>query len=219
MPRPFHDVVERLSVIVVVVAVADIAEPPHVATRALDESSVWVSITLVADYGVGRSRDLDDAPASIADIAGCDVSSRSEADTKESNKRNHGRSSYGGMWRIGASAVRHRVWGAVAAAGCGASARQRRGIVSKVQHLRKAVAHWRVGGAVLCPIWVEIFASLFENTFFSCIRHQSCFDRQYLELASFNIARILNLYHWYTIQDNTTIDGHIITSGALVFKA
>ena len=40
MPRPFHDVVERLSVIVVVVAVADIAEPPHVATRALDESSV-----------------------------------------------------------------------------------------------------------------------------------------------------------------------------------
>ena len=36
--------------------------------------------------------------------------------------------------------------------------------MSEAQRLWKAVAHWRVGGAALCPSSVDIFASLFENT-------------------------------------------------------
>ena len=111
---------------------AGIAAPPHVATRALDESAVRVSITVVAAAEVGRSRDLDDAPAAIADLAGCGGISRAEADAQERNERDHGHSGCGGLWHIGASSVRHRVRGAAAAAGCGASARRRRGIVSEL---------------------------------------------------------------------------------------
>ena len=51
-----------------------------------------------------------------------------------------------------------------AAADCGASARQPRGIMSEVHRLWKAVAHWHVGGAAWCPSSVDIFPSLFENT-------------------------------------------------------
>ena len=80
---------------------------------------------------------------------------------QEHNRRNHGHSGCGGLWRIGALADRHRVPGAAAAAGCGglrqaaagcgASAQQRRGIVSEAQRLLQAVAHQRVYGAALCP--------------------------------------------------------------------
>ena len=76
MPIPFHAVLERLAaVVVVVVVLEDIAEPPHVATRALDESSVRVSIAVVAAAKVGHSGDLCDAPAGIANIVGCGGSS------------------------------------------------------------------------------------------------------------------------------------------------
>ena len=40
MPRPLHAVLELLAVVIVVIAVADIAAPPHVATQALDKSAV-----------------------------------------------------------------------------------------------------------------------------------------------------------------------------------
>ena len=73
MPRPFHAVLERLTVVVVAVfvVVVDISAPPHVTTRALDESSVQVSITVVAAVRVRRSGDLDDATTDIVDLAGC----------------------------------------------------------------------------------------------------------------------------------------------------
>ena len=51
--------------------VEDIAAPPHIVTRALDEFAVQVSIALVEAAEVGCSRDLNNAPAAISDIAGC----------------------------------------------------------------------------------------------------------------------------------------------------
>ena len=107
-----------------------IAAPPHVATRALGDRSVRFIIAVVAAAKVGRSGDLDDAPAAIADIAECGGSSRAEADVQERNERDHGRSSYGGLWRIGVLVARHRFRGAEAAEGCGASARWWCSIVS-----------------------------------------------------------------------------------------
>ena len=53
MPRPFHAVLELIAAVVVVVAVVDIASPPHVATHALNESAVQVRITVVAASKVG----------------------------------------------------------------------------------------------------------------------------------------------------------------------
>ena len=69
--RPFYAVLELIDVVAigVVVAVVDIAAPPHVATRSLDEISVRVSIVVVAAVELGRSGDLDDATASIAYLA------------------------------------------------------------------------------------------------------------------------------------------------------
>ena len=51
--------------------VVDISAPLHVTTRALDESSVQVSIAVVAAVRVRRSGELDDATTDIADIVGC----------------------------------------------------------------------------------------------------------------------------------------------------
>ena len=68
------------------------------------------------------------------------------------------------MWRIYASAARHRVGGKSAAEFCGALARRWRSIVSKAQHLQRSLAYRRVGRAALFPSWGEIFAYLFENT-------------------------------------------------------
>ena len=71
---------------------------PHVATRALDESSVRVSIAVVAATKFEYIEDLDDAPAAIADLVGCGGSSRSEADVQEQNKRDHGCSDIDGNY-------------------------------------------------------------------------------------------------------------------------
>ena len=71
MHRPFYSVLELLAAVVIVVVVADIAAPPHVATCALDESDVQFSIAVVADAEVGHSGDLDDSPAVISDLYGC----------------------------------------------------------------------------------------------------------------------------------------------------
>ena len=120
MPRPFHAVLEWIAIVVVVVAVTDIAAPPHVATRALDESAFWVSIAVVAAAKVGCSGDLDDAPTYIADLSGCGGSSQLEAYVQERNERDHRHIEYGGLWQIGMPEARHRVQGTVAAAGCDA---------------------------------------------------------------------------------------------------
>ena len=109
MPIPFHAVLEWLAVLVIVVAVADIAAPPHVATRALDESAAWVSIAVVSAAEVGGSGDLDDTPAAIAYLDGCGGSSQAEADVQERNERDRERSGCGGLWRIDTSAARHSV--------------------------------------------------------------------------------------------------------------
>ena len=105
------------------------------------------------------------------------------------------RSNWGIIWRV---------QGVAAAAGCGALACQRGGNVSEVQRMWRAVAHWRVGGAALCPSLVGFLASLFEKyKTLSCIRHRSCFDQRYLKFASFDIAHILNLSHWDVLINNT----------------
>ena len=88
---------------------ADIAAPSHVATRELDEGAFQVSIVVVSAAGVGRSGDLNNAPAAIADIYGCGGSSRAEVDVQECNERDHWSSGCGGLWHNGASAARHRV--------------------------------------------------------------------------------------------------------------
>ena len=75
MHRLFYSVLELLAAVVIVVVVADIAAPPHVATCALDESDVQFSIAVVASGKVGRRRDLDDALAAVADLSGCGGSS------------------------------------------------------------------------------------------------------------------------------------------------
>ena len=61
---------------------ADISAPPHVATRTLDESAVQVSIAVVSTTKVRRSRDLNDAPAAMVDLAECGDSSQAEADVQ-----------------------------------------------------------------------------------------------------------------------------------------
>ena len=76
----------------------DITEPPHVATRALDESAVQVRIAVVAATKLEYSEDLDDAPAAIADLVGCGGSSQAEADVQERNKRDHGCSDIDGNY-------------------------------------------------------------------------------------------------------------------------
>ena len=67
----------------------DITAPPHVATRALDESAVRVSIAVVAATKLEYIEDLDGAPAAIADLVGCGGISQAEADVQERNKHNH----------------------------------------------------------------------------------------------------------------------------------
>ena len=84
---------------------ADIAAPPHVSTRALDEIVIQVSIAVVAVAGVNCSRDLDDAPAAIVNLYGC------------IQERQTCRNATGA------------ITGAADAAGCVISVRQRRGIV------------------------------------------------------------------------------------------
>ena len=81
---------------------------------------------MVAAYEMGRIRDLDNAPGAIADIAGCGGTSQLEADIQERNERNHGRSVYSGLWRIGTSEARNHAQGAAAATGCGVSAARNR---------------------------------------------------------------------------------------------
>ena len=109
MPRPFHVVLELLAVVVGIVAVAYIDVPPDVATHTLNESAVRVSMVVVVTSEVGCSGDLRDAPAYIADLDGCGGSSQAEADVQKCNERDHGSSSCGKLWRIGALAARHRV--------------------------------------------------------------------------------------------------------------
>ena len=105
----------------------DIVASPHVSIRALDESAFRVSITVVAAAKVRCRGYLNDAPAAIADLAGCGGSSQAEADMQEFNKCDNGRSVCGRLWRVGALVAWHCVQGEAAA------------------------AHQRVGGVVSCP--------------------------------------------------------------------
>ena len=135
MLGPFHAVLELLAV--VVVAVAEIAVPHHVATRALNESTVQFSITLVAAAKVGRSKYLNNAHAAISDLAGCS-----------------GRSKARQMCRNTTSTITV----AVAAAGSGASARRQCGIVFEAKWIRRDVAHRWCG--IVSESSLDFFVSL-----------------------------------------------------------
>ena len=83
----------------------DIAAPPHVATRSLNDIAVQFSIAVVVATKVGHSKYLDDTHVAIADLARCGGISRSEADVQERNNLDHEHGGCNGLCPIGWLAV------------------------------------------------------------------------------------------------------------------
>ena len=60
---------------------------------------------------------------------------------------------------------------------------------SRVQRLRRDVAHWRVSGVAFCTILILDFCvSLWKYKTISCIRHRSCFDVLIDDISNFQVS-------------------------------